>query len=126
MFFLISGLFNGGIEMTKTLHINKRSRKNNRSLRKQLIICMTSIIIIVLGCGFFGNIRSSAHDSISDDTYYTSITIERGDTLWSIAEEYITDDFDSIPEYIQALKNMNGLEDDCIRSGMSLTVSYKK
>lgn len=56
--------------------------------------------------------------------YYRSIEIQSGDTLWGIAEETMTDDYESVPEYVQALKNMNNLDSDDIQAGQNLIIAY--
>lgn len=61
----------------------------------------------------------------ADQKYYTSIEIEEGDTLWSIASEYMSPDhYDSINDYIVEIKEMNGISSDTIHSGNHLIVSY--
>jgi len=56
--------------------------------------------------------------------YYTSIQIKNGDTLWSIAKKYITDDYNNIQEYIDEVKSINQLGPDDIHSGQYLTIPY--
>ena len=56
--------------------------------------------------------------------YYTSIEIEPGDTLWSIASEYCYDMDMSVSDYIREIKKLNRLSTDSITSGQYLTVIY--
>ena len=56
--------------------------------------------------------------------YYTSICLEEGDTLWSIAVRYNVHSNKSTEEYVRELRRMNGLSDDTIHAGHYLTVSY--
>ena len=55
---------------------------------------------------------------------YTSIEIRPGDSLWSIAAEYITDDYDSVQDYVREIKSWNGLETDEIHAGRFLIIPY--
>lgn len=55
---------------------------------------------------------------------YKSIKIDQGDSLWAIASEYSRDMDTSIQEYIEELKQMNGLKGDTIHAGNHLTVVY--
>lgn len=78
---------------------------------------------------FFGisNFIASAHENTDDQTvykYYTSIQIQSGDTLWDIAEKTMTSEYDSTAEYVDVLKEMNGLTSDQIEAGQYLTVAY--
>lgn len=56
--------------------------------------------------------------------YFTSIKIEEGDSLWSIASEYISQEYEGIEEYIDELRIMNDLKSDTIHYGQNLTVAY--
>lgn len=105
---------------------NKRHSRYNkrRKLKKQLTIFAASLFIILACCVVFGNLYSHAYDINSyKDNYYTSITIKQGDTLWSIANEYASDN-DSVQKYVDKIKKINGLKDDNIQSGMKLVVVY--
>ena len=48
--------------------------------------------------------------------------IEPGDTLWSIAHEYITPEYNGIEEYIAELRRLNHLDGDEIHAGRYLAV----
>ncbi len=56
--------------------------------------------------------------------YYTSIEVSAGDSLWSIAEEYMDAGNQSVYDYIDEIKEINGLKSDQIRAGEYLMVSY--
>ena len=56
--------------------------------------------------------------------YFKSIEIQPGDTLWSIAEEYMSDDYESVADYIKEVKFMNNIEDSRITTGNYLVVPY--
>ena len=56
--------------------------------------------------------------------YYTSIEIQKGDTLWGIADEYAESCRMSTTDYVAELKSMNGLKEDVIHSGQHLTIMY--
>lgn len=56
--------------------------------------------------------------------YYKTITIEPGDTLWNIAQQYKSGDYRSTKDYVDELLSMNGLHSDEITSGQKLVVAY--
>ncbi|HIT90594.1 MAG TPA: LysM peptidoglycan-binding domain-containing protein [Candidatus Merdenecus merdavium] len=84
-----------------------------------------SIIMIV---GFVGNgFLSSAKPESGDQTsykYYTSIQIADGDTLWDIAQNYITDEYPSVDSYIKEVRQINSMLDSTIQAGDYITVPY--
>ena len=81
-------------------------------------------------CVSFGAFFVSAHEKAGTDDivykYYKSIEILAGDTLWEIAQEYRTADYDSLHAYINELKAVNGLTSDEIQAGQYLTVIYSE
>ena len=103
-----------------------RRRRGNR-FGKGISILAASLLI-ALCCTLFGGFLSSAHGTRQEEPvnfkYYKSITIDKGDTLWGIAETYMTDDYDSIEEYVHALKEMNHLQSDDIQAGEKLMIAY--
>ncbi len=100
--------------------------KNSRSVTVMMALLA---VILISGCFLYANFLSSAHDSnreapMKKFKYYKSIVIQPGDTLWNLADEYITVDYGSVTEYIDDLKNMNHLNSDDIQAGQYLIVAY--
>lgn len=56
--------------------------------------------------------------------YYTSVYVEQGDSLWSIAEEHWTKEYSDICVYIQEIKQLNQITSDTIQSGTYLCIPY--
>lgn len=55
---------------------------------------------------------------------YKSIQINQGDSLWSIASEHYSEEWKSIPEYIDLIKSCNSLYEDQITAGCYLVIPY--
>ena len=94
----------------------------------QLFVGIFSLFMILGLSAFYGSGLVSAHDNVKDDPvrckYYKSIQIHSGDTLWNIAEEYITEDYESFNAYITEVKKINKLSSDQIQDSQYLTVPY--
>lgn len=108
------------------LHATSK-RKRDVYLKRMMILFAT--IILILGISvFYGARLVNAHDRADNDTieqkYYKSIQIVAGDTLWNIAEEYMNENYDSVTEYIDELKAINGLTSDSIQEGQYITIAY--
>lgn len=92
---------------------------------KKLIVL---ILVVLLGAHFCGqslmNVLAGEVGSPLFEKYYTSIEIKNGDSLWSIANQYVEKSGMSTAQYVQELKSMNNLREDTIHSGKYLTVFY--
>jgi len=85
-----------------------------------LLLFMVALFLVVL---FVLPERSAAADNTAGRTYtITSVQIEEGDSLWSLASEYYTEEFSSIANYITEIKRMNGLSSDMLYAGSYLLI----
>lgn len=98
------------------------------TLKKGFLVLIA--VFIMLLSGFFGRslmyVMAEEETSASPEKFYTSIHLEEGDTLWSIAQTYYTDSDESVEEYVRELRQINSLSDDHIDAGHYLTVRYYK
>ena len=56
--------------------------------------------------------------------YFTSYVVEKGDTLWDIAQEYMTEEYDTAHVYIKEVMESNHLESTGIIEGQMLILPY--
>lgn len=54
----------------------------------------------------------------------TTVSIERGDTLWTIAQNYYTEENQSMKSYIEEIKECNHLSSSRIKEGQNLIIPY--
>lgn len=97
---------------------------NNRKLRTRTACCLFAIAVVLLVIsGFFikATTTKAAGNRIRT---ISSVKIEKNDSLWSIASEYYTDDFGSIQDMIDEIKQINGLTSDTIKAGNYIVVPY--
>ena len=94
--------------------------------RNILLVLLTAVFVLL--CILIGSSIASSGQSRAalnhSYKYYTSIEIEKGDTLWTIAEQYMTSEYGSIQSYVEEIKDVNNLGDDEIHSGQYLTIPY--
>jgi len=111
-------------------HCNRRdfNRRSKQSVSARIVIlaCTFALILggVFLGSSLLGTKQSKASDEQPRYKYYTSIQVENGDTLWAIAEEYMTREYENHAEYIAEIKKLNGLGEDDIHTGEHLVVPY--
>ena len=56
---------------------------------------------------------------------YTSVVVERGDTVWNIATEYAVPGYATVTEVVEEVKFINGLDDAySIQTGSLLIIPY--
>ena len=85
--------------------------------RFTLFITLMTIIITMSLSMLFGNTYVSG----SSNKAYYAITVESGDTLWTIAEKY-SDDKTDIRQFIYDISKINDLESSKILVGQKLLI----
>ena len=94
-------------------------------MKKRFVLVLIMMICLTM---FSGGILAYAKErETSQPTYYkyyTSICVEAGDTLWGIADRYLSEQTGSHEDYIREVMQMNGLKSTDIRVGDKLTVFY--
>ena len=94
--------------------------------RHYKLIIGVAVLLLIIGVIAAG--ASDGSDKVDASTYnekyFMCIDVEADDTLWSIAEEYISEEYSSIDEYIAEIKSINNLTSDKIYSGATLVIPY--
>lgn len=114
---------------------HKISEKANESLskreavvrRQKGIIAIVFIIIVAVGIllgSSMNTLASSEKDISSYNKYYVSIQVESGDTLWTIADEYIDGFNIEKTDYIEEICEINEISKDDIHAGDYIVVPY--
>lgn len=109
-----------------TSRLYKASKRRRQVDLKRLFLAVMAAVIVAGFSMFAGTGLVDAHDTNEKVMckYYKSIEITSGDTLWSIAKEHMTEEYDSVYEYIDEVMEMNNLESEQIQEGQYLTVAY--
>lgn len=101
---------------------------NNLSITKKIYIIVLSILMLGLGLTIKEFIVSNASDYTLLQNYtkcYKSIRINDGDTLWSIASEFIQTQRYTYESYIEEIKSINHIDDsDTLKAGAYITIPY--
>ena len=85
-----------------------------------ILVIMVALFLIVL---FFLPERTASAGNTNIGKYtITSVQIEEGDSLWSIAQEHYSEEFSSISSLIVEIKRMNNLSSDTVYAGNYLLV----
>ena len=83
---------------------------------------LAAFCMIVICAVSYSVLDTHANDGFK---YYTSVTVEAGDSLWQIAGDYIDSHYDSLESYIAEVRSIYHLADnDNIYAGQILIVPY--
>ena len=105
------------------LEISKRRRAEQ--IRKRII--MVCLVVMIFATTVLAITQRAAADTPKTrQKTCTSVEVQPGDTLWSIAETYYTDECIDLRTYIDEIKRTNNMYDDKIVSGNYLIVPYYK
>ena len=105
--------------------IEKSLKRRLVIVRKQrLALCIIGCIAILCGVCFIHTNTDTVKAKNDNHKYFTHILIEEGDTVWNIAEEYITAEYDSTAEYVYEVERVNHISADDITEGCYLMIPY--
>ena len=99
------------------------ARRAKRRNRRALTLITALLIVAVISfafAAFFGKAKGSS----GRVKKLTSVYVEKGDSLWSIAEEYYTPECGNMKDYIREIRATNSLDSNTIRYGYTLLVPY--
>lgn len=104
------------------------NRKMVCMIERRILFFAGTLIFVLFAAWFIsGKMDSSevhALEEVNNYKYYTSIQIQQGDSLWSIAGDYMSADYSDIDEYISEVKQLNHLKSDAIHAGEYLLIPY--
>ncbi len=104
---------------------NTNRRVRNRNIyAKAILVALVAICVLLFLNLTLRNTEASPDVSETRNKYYTSIDIEQGDSMWSIAAKYITDEYADYYEYIDEVMSINNLATENIKAGGKLCVPY--
>lgn len=78
-------------------------------------LIMSIVIIMLVFFGIFGSQNVALGDSIPE---YITITVSKGDTLWSIARNYYQEN--DVRNIVEEIKSINNLTNSNIKVGQEL------
>lgn len=115
--------YNNNISARANESLTKRE-KTVKLQKRAILISLVMIVSLIILLGSSIHALANSSDNRPVNKYYTSITVENGDTLWNIADEYISGyDIDK-NDYIAEVSALNNLSKDEIHAGQSIVVAY--
>lgn len=110
---------NNSVNMIAQGYENFRFTKKRAWLAGFLLL----IVLIMFSALFFCK-TVTAQRNVNRIKTVTSIEVKKGDTLWSIASRYYSDEYHNMNTYIDEIRDSNGLSSDTIHTGNYIIVPY--
>lgn len=92
--------------------------------RKLWMVGGLVLIMLVIISVFFMTKTVTAQRDGERSKQVACVEIKKGDTLWSIASEYMSEEYDNLNEYIEEIMDSNGMLTDEIHAGNYIIVPY--
>jgi len=111
--------------MSRTTDVFKESNNYYQENKRRIWIlgAIVLFILIIFSVGFISKTVTAERNS-DRVKLVTSIEIQKGDTLWSIASEFMTDEYDDMNDFIKEIKVSNGMASDEIHTGNYIIIPY--
>lgn len=104
-----------------------KAQRQQRARRKMFFLFLLTLLMMFgIGVGF-GTLLTKAEEPEKDPAYkyYTNIEIQRGDTLWEIADSYMdSEHYMSRTDYINEIMSINHMVTDRLVAGQKMIVPY--
>lgn len=92
--------------------------------KRSLIMYAMMLVLAVFMVNMFGSANQvEASENIVREKVVISVEVKDGDTLWGIASEYYTDEYEDVNELIDAIKKCNGISEH-LKIGQKILVPY--
>ena len=100
---------------------NTKKRRQIQIIASLIGVVVLSIVTLTMSAG-----EINAVSDLSEHTYkyFTTVYVETGDSLWSIASRYATDEYSDLNAYIEEIKQLNDLSGTHLQHGSYICVPY--
>lgn len=115
------------MEAMRYLRNQRRKIRRQREIRRKCFMGIMAFVIVIGLAVSYTTIISDASTELGDISfkYYTSVEVNYGDSLWSIAEQYMSGEhYKNQKEYIAEVVSINHLQTEDITAGQNLIVPY--
>lgn len=91
-----------------------------RSKRRVIGIIIAVVFVFLMSTFLLSNNLIEAQET--KDKQFTSIQVQKGDTLWKIAKKYMGNEYSSVDDYIEEVCQTNHIYDGKITEDMYLVI----
>jgi LysM repeat protein len=111
--------------MSRTAYIIMEGQDYYKTNKKRVWVAGIAVLLLLILISVFSLTKTVTAQPCGERVkLVTSIEVKKGDTLWSIASTYISDEYDNVNDYIKEIKDSNGITSDEIHAGNFIIVPY--
>lgn len=111
--------------MNRTANIMMEGQRYYQTNKKRIwILGAVLLFILIIFSVSFVTKTVTAQRYESRTKLVTSIEVKKGDTLWSIASDFMSEEYENLHEFIDEIKDSNGITTDEIHIGNYIIVPY--
>lgn len=104
--------------------MKKRHHQKQNRRKVIAVICILAALLIIFCGASTVQVQANEESSPQRYKYYTSVYVDRDDTLWDISSEYMSAEYKDIQAYMDEVKSINHLSDDQLQYGTTICVPY--
>ncbi|MCC8081307.1 MAG: LysM peptidoglycan-binding domain-containing protein [Lachnospiraceae bacterium] len=104
----------------------KKNERKRRILLQSLVLFAGIAVAVILFLSIGNHLHShqvQASDPYTEVTYYQSVYVQSGDSLWTIADRYMSDGEDK-NDYIDEIRQINHITGSHLTAGSYIIVPY--
>ena len=110
-------------ERRARIFARQNARKIKERRRRMMLIASLAITLFIIGT--FAIKGKAVNEGEQKFKYYTSVSVGYGDSLWSLADQYMDRDHYDHFSYIAEIKSINHISDaNDIKEGSTLILPY--
>lgn len=115
----------GVVKYNSNQNIREIIMKQRKVLISGIVFVVAAVLTsIILSITLISTTVTAQRQEGAREKRITSIQIQKGDTLWSIASSNITEEYDDVNDYIKEIKQTNQLQSDIIHEGKFIILPY--
>lgn len=104
--------------------LRREERRNLRHLKRVLAIMGILLAAVLLLLRFTADRTEAEKVNVPTYKYYTSIEVDQGESLWSIATDHMSPEYKDVYEYMSEIAAINHLHGDQLDRGQRIIIPY--
>ncbi len=118
-------------DVVKNNNFSERARLERRykrarelQLRKNILIATLALVIFILIAFVWVQSAKAETKTAKKVKSFSSVEVKPGDTVWSIANAYMSEDYSSVSVLVDEIKKTNHISENNITAGSYIIVPY--